>query len=189
MDDVIMQIAGQGIAPAIVVAIYLIITKVIDSKKDNKRIEINNELTKSINTLYEFVNHITKNILESDREKAKYAVDYTIDRSAYNLTRFFVDTLVNNHIEENKENVLSNIENLVTSEYYSIFNNLSIYIINGNKLSSFMKNEWMESVKKDIISILYNNKLSKDDKILSFNNKLDIKFQSYKTYILNNGLK
>lgn len=184
-----MQIAGQGIAPAIVVAIYLTITKVLDAKKDSKRIEINNELIKSINTLYEFVNHITKNIIEKDKEKAKNAVVYTIDRSAYNITRFFVDTLVNNHIEENKENVLSNIDNLVTSEYYNVFNNLSMYIINGHELSSFMKKEWIESIKADIISILYNNKLSKDDKILSFNNKLDIKFQSYTTYILNNGLK
>ena len=162
MEEIILQIAGQGIAPAIVVAIYLIITKILDTKKDSKRIEVSNELTKSINTLYEFVNHITKNILEKDKEKAKQAVTYTIDRSAYNLTRFFVDTLVNNHIEENKENVLSNVDNLVTAEYYSVFNILSMYIVNGHELSSFMKQEWIESIKKDIITILYNSKLNKD---------------------------
>lgn len=189
MDDIILQIAGQGIAPAIVVAIYLTITKILDFKRDNKQIKINAELAQSINALYQFVNNITKNILDKDKEKAKAAVCHSIDRSAYNLTRFFVDTLVNNHIEENKDNVLSNIDNLVTSEYYNVFHTLSLYVINGNEVSSLLKKEWIDSIKEDMIALLYNKRLNKEDKILSFNHKLDIKFQSYITYILNNILK
>lgn len=189
MEDLLIRIAGEGIFPAIIVGIYLTISKIIDSKNESKYIKINNDLVKSIDTLYIFVNNITKNILDKDKEKAKNAVIYSIDRSAYNLTRFFVDTLINNHIVENKDNVLANIDNIVTSEYYNVFHSLSLYVINGHEVSSLLKKEWIDSIKADIINLIYNDKLSKADKILSFNNKLDIKFQSYITYILNNILK
>ena len=52
-----------------------------------------------------------------------------------------------------------------------------------------MNNEWINSIEKDIIDIIYNTKLSKEDKILSFTNKINIKFQSYITYIINHTLK
>lgn len=189
MEDLIYKIAEQGIAPAIVVAIYLIITKILDSKKEDKQIKINAEIVKSVNILCEFVNSITKNIFEKDKEKCKIAIESSMSVASYNLTRFFVDTIVNNHIDVNKENVLSNIDNIVTSEYYNTFHSLSLYVINGNAISNLLKTEWMQGIKDDMINILYNPNLSKDDKILSFNNRIDIKFQSFTTYIINNGLK
>ena len=39
--DILNNAIQQGIAPAIVVAIYLIITKFIDSRKENAQIKIN----------------------------------------------------------------------------------------------------------------------------------------------------
>ena len=101
----------------------------------------------------------------------------------------FTSELSMSFIVENKDNVLANLVNIVTSEYYNVFHSLSLYVINGHEVSSLLKKEWIDSIKADIINLIYNDKLSKDDKILSFNNKLDIKFQSYITYILNNILK
>ena len=40
-----------------------------------------------------------------------------------------------------------------------------------------------------MIDIIYNATLSKEDKIMSFTNKINIKFQSYITYIINNTIK
>ena len=65
--DILNNAIQQGIAPAIVVAIYLIITKFIDSRKENAQIKINSELTKSINTISNFIITITKNIIEKDK--------------------------------------------------------------------------------------------------------------------------
>ena len=47
--DILGDALRQGIAPAIVVAIYLIITKIIDSRKENAQIKLSADLTKSIN--------------------------------------------------------------------------------------------------------------------------------------------
>ena len=52
-----------------------------------------------------------------------------------------------------------------------------------------MKKDWMPSVEKSIIEIIFNDNLSKEDKISSFNNEINLKFQSYITYITNNTLK
>ena len=44
-------------------------------------------------------------------------------------------------------------------------------------------------IEKDMVDIIYNPTLSKEDKILAFTNKINIKFQSYITYIINSTIK
>ena len=44
-------------------------------------------------------------------------------------------------------------------------------------------------IEKDMIEIIYNNDLSKEDKILSFSNKINIRLQSYITLIINTIVK
>ena len=109
--------------------------------------------------------------------------------SGMRLINFVSTTIINNHIEANKENVIANIHNIVNTEFYSVFSSLALYKINGVKASDNMKKDWMPSVEKSIIEIVFNNNLSKEDKISSFNNKINLKFQSYITYITNNTLK
>ena len=78
---------------------------------------------------------------------------------------------------------------IVNAEYYTVYSTLSSYTINNVNVCDVMNNEWISSIEKDIIDIIYNTKLSKEDKILSFTNKINIKFQSYITYIINHTLK
>jgi hypothetical protein len=52
-------------------------------------------------------------------------------------------------------------------------------------VSDYLNKEWINDIEKDMIDIIYNNVLSKEDKILTFNNKINIRFQSYITYIIN----
>ena len=64
-----------------------------------------------------------------------------------------------------------------------------MYVIDEVKVSDYLNKDWIEAVEKDIIDIIYNNSLSKEDKILTFSNKINIKFQSYITYIINHAIK
>ena len=109
--------------------------------------------------------------------------------SAMRLTIFVTNTVINNHVQTNKDNILANIHNIVNAEFYTVFSSLSLYKINGVKVSDNMKKDWMPSVEKSMIEIIFNDNLSKEDKISSFNNKINLKFQSYITYITNNTLK
>lgn len=187
--DVLTDALHQGIAPAIVVAIYLIITKIIDTKRENNQIRLNSELTNSINTIASFLQDITKNVVNKDKEKCKIAIEDSLYSSGMRLINFVSTTIINNHIDSNKENILSNIHNIINSEYYSIYAALSLYKIDSVIVSKYLDKHWMDIIEQDMVNILYNTSLNKEDKILSFSNKLTIRFQSYVTYITNNVIK
>lgn len=183
--ELIEEALAQGITPAIVVAIYLIITKIIDNRKENVQIKLSTELTKSINAISSFLTDITKNIIEKDKDKCKAAIEDTMFSSAMRLINFVSTTIINNHIEANKENVIANIHNIVNTEFYSVYATLSLYKINGVKASDALNKDWMEIIEKDMFDIVYNSSLSKEDKILTFTNKINLKFQSYITHMTN----
>lgn len=187
--ELIKEALAQGITPAIIVAIYLIITKIIDNKKENIQLKLSAELTKSINSISAFLTDITKNIIDKDRDKCKAAIEDTMFSSAMKLINFMSTTIINNHVEANKETVLTNIHNIVNSEFYSVYATLSLYKINGVKASDSLNKEWMGIIEKDMIDVIYNSTLNKEDKILSFTNKINLKFQSYITFMTNNILK
>lgn len=183
--ELIEEALAQGITPAIVVAIYLIITKIIDNRKENVQIKLSTELTKSINAISSFLTDITKNIIEKDKDKCKAAIEDTMFSSAMRLINFVSTTIINNHIEANKENVIANIHNIVNTEFYSVYATLSLYKINGVKASDALNKDWMEIIEEDMFDIVYNSSLSKEDKILTFTNKINLKFQSYVTHMTN----
>lgn len=178
----------DGIAPAIVVAIYLIVTKIIDSKKESVQTKLSAELTKSINLISNYIVNISQNIIEKDKAKCKIAVEDAMYASGMKLINFISTTLVSNHIIENKDNILANIHNLVSAEYYNIYSTLSLYVIDGVKVSEYLNKSWIDSIEEDMRQVIYNTNLNKEDKILAFTNKINIKIQSYITFIINNAI-
>lgn len=69
--ELIEEALAQGITPAIVVAIYLIITKIIDNRKENVQLKLSAELTKSINAISSFLTDITKTLLRKIKINVK----------------------------------------------------------------------------------------------------------------------
>lgn len=183
--ELIEEALAQGITPAIVVAIYLIITKIIDNRKENVQLKLSAELTKSINGISSFLTDITKNIIDKDKDKCKAAIEDTMFSSGMRLINFVSTTIINNHVEANKDTVIGNVHNIVNAEFYSVYATLSLYKINGVKASDALNKDWMEIIEKDILDVIYNSKLEKEDKILSFTNKINLKFQSYVTHMTN----
>jgi hypothetical protein len=187
--DILGEALAQGITPAIVVALYLIVVKIIDNKKDKAQAKISSELVKSITNISTFINTITKSTIERDKDKCKAAITDSMNHSAYKLIKFVVDTLINNHIDINKETILANIKNITNAEYYTTYSTLSLYELSGEKVSTHLKKEWIGEVEQAIIASIYNDKLNVEDKILNFSNKINLKFQSYITYVINNSIK
>lgn len=187
--DLLTDALTQGIAPAIVVAIYLIITKVIDNKRESEQIKLNANITNSINTISNFIIELTKNIIEKDRNKCKNAIETSMNASAFNLVQFVSNTVLNNHLIANKKNILENIHSIVNSEFYEVYGILNAYIIDNEHVSEYMDKTWIKEIEEDMISILYNNEFTNDMKVLSFVNKVNARFQHYTTYLLNNVLK
>lgn len=196
MKEIIESALNQGLSSLITISIFLLLYKWLDNKKKTESekfvssiSDTLDEVSKSLLQVSTFITDITKNIIDKDKDKCKIAIDDAMLASAMRLTIFVTNTVINNHVQTNKDNILANIHNIVNAEFYTVFSNLSLYKINGVKVSDNMKKDWMPSVEKSIIEIVFNNNLSKEDKISSFNNKINLKFQSYITYITNNTLK
>lgn len=196
MKEIIESALNQGLSSLITISIFLLLYKWLDNKKKTESekfvssiSDTLDEVSKSLLQVSTFITDITKNIIDKDKDKCKTAIDDAMLASAMRLTIFVTNTVINNHIQTNKDNILANIHNIVNAEFYTVFSSLSLYKINGVKVSDNMKKDWMPSVEKSIIEIVFNNNLSKEDKISSFNNKINLKFQSYITYITNNTLK
>ena len=196
MKEIIESALNQGLSSLITISIFLLLYKWLDNKKkaESEKFvssisDTLDEVSKSLLQVSTFITDITKNIIDKDKDKCKTAIDDAMLASAMRLTIFVTNTVINNHVQTNKDNILANIHNIVNAEFYTVFSNLSLYKINGVKVSDNMKKDWMPSVEKSIIEIVFNNNLSKEDKISSFNNKINLKFQSYITYITNNTLK
>lgn len=196
MKEIIESALNQGLSSLITISIFLLLYKWLDNKKKTESekfvssiSDTLDEVSKSLLQVSTFITDITKNIIDKDKDKCKTAIDDAILASAMRLTIFVTNTVINNHVQTNKDNILANIHNIVNAEFYTVFSNLSLYKINGVKVSDNMKKDWMPSVEKSIIEIIFNDNLSKEDKISSFNNKINLKFQSYITYITNNTLK
>lgn len=196
MKEIIESALNQGLSSLITISIFLLLYKWLDNKKKTESEKFVSSISDTLDEVSEsllqvstFITDITKNIIDKDKDKCKTAIDDAMLASAMRLTIFVTNTVINNHVQTNKDNILANIHNIVNAEFYTVFSSLSLYKINGVKVSDNMKKDWMPSVEKSIIEIVFNNNLSKEDKISSFNNKINLKFQSYITYITNNTLK
>lgn len=187
--DLLDTATKQGFISAVLVIIYLLVIKLIDYKKENAQIKMSENLTKSINNISDFLSDTTKNVLEKNKEKCKIAIHTALESSAFKLVHFTTSTIINNNVNVNKNIVLANIHNIVNAEFYNVFAILSLYTVDGIKASDYLKKDWLDDIEKDIIDIIYSNESNKELKILSFSNKINIKFQSYETYIINHVIR
>ena len=83
--DILLDSFKYGLAPAIIVLFYLVITRFLDHRQSVKRIEaekvenektikINAELISSFNEIASYLKFVTKDVVELDGDKAEAAI-------------------------------------------------------------------------------------------------------------------
>lgn len=168
-----------GITPGIIVLIYLIIIKIIDTKKESNTVKINKEVTECFRKLNSFLDYITKDILNDAEEKRDCAIRNSFKTFANSIIRHATSVIIANNIDNNKENIIENIRYIVNSNYYRLYNLMFLY-----KLCGYIKPEWKTEVNEDIVEIIYNNKFSKEEKLYNINSKINIKVDGYISIVM-----
>lgn len=174
--DIIGDAFAQGIVPGIVIAIVYVVEKIISSRKKDPLVDI-----------AKLLNIVTKDIIEKDREKSKAVVDVALSYGGSEFIKFVNTTIVNNNIEDNREQIEYNAHQLVSSIFRDVYNKLSIYKGTKNYLSFYMKDEWKDEIYNDIINIIYNTHLDKYRRIIAFNSRIEIRITNYAAHILNSA--
>ena len=184
-----------GITPGVIVLIYLIIIKVIDTKKESNAVKINKEVTECFRKLNLFLDYITKDILNDAEEKRDYAIKNSFKTFANSIIRHATSVVVINNIDNNKENIIENIHYIVESNYYRLYNLMFLY-----KICGYIKPEWKTEISEDVVEIIYNDEFSKEEKfsgntsipsieipkveLYNINNKINIKIDGYISIVM-----
>lgn len=174
--EIISEAFKQGLFPGIVIAIAYIVEKIISSKKKDP-----------LSDIARLLSIVTKDIIEKDKEKSKAVVDVALSYGGSEFIKFVNTTIVNNNIEDNREQIEYNARQLVDSIFRDVYSKLSLYKGTRNYLSSYMKDEWRNEIYDDIINIIYNTHVDKYRRIIAFNNRIEIRITNYTAHIVNNA--
>lgn len=191
---------SQGVIPGLIVLAYMIIIKWLEDRKETKEEAINKSIDNRVNILTDNVtelvdsmrevsvqlHNVTSNIVERDREKCKISIELAFIAFVKELCDFGFLTIYNNHLDENRSIIESNVESIINSEYYKVYSILSLYEINGRKVSQNLKPEWKEELSDGLINVIYNDKLNDIEKVNMLRTKLNIKGKDYSNYVYNN---
>ena len=127
MKEIIEFALNQGLSSLITISIFLLLYKWLDNKKKTESEKfvssIGNtldEVSKSLLQVSTFITDITKNIIDKDKDKCKIAIEDSMFASAMRLTIFVTNTVINNHVRTNKDNILANIHNMQSFTVYSL---------------------------------------------------------------------
>lgn len=177
-----------GIVPTLVVLTYLIVTKILENKKEReltkKSIKVNAEILDCFNNLNAFLKHITKDILEKEDDRTMSAIRSSFKSMGYVLLKFATFTIISNNIIKNRENIIDNIENTVNSEFANIYNELVLY----DGIIDSVKETWKTEITNDLKNIIFDEKTSKEDKIYNIHNKMNLRINNYISSVNNKFL-
>lgn len=194
--EYIFRSLEYGIVPTLIVLAYLLVTRYFDNKKELKKLEkekeeakrtvkINAEILDAFNELNTYLKHITKDIVKIENDKCVAAIKSSFRSMNFGLTRFATFTIINNNIDVNSETIKDNILATIEAEYITVYNELLLYRDDDKFVADYMKGEWKEELAKDMIGIIFNRELTKEQRIYNITNKLGINIAKYSNYINN----
>ena len=186
--EILLQSLKLGIAPSIVVAVYLLINKIIEDRKESKQAKLNTQVIESFAKLNNFLDYFTKNIINKEVDKCEVGIRHSFDKLKSTLLQESIIIIINNNIVANKKNIITNIQHLINGEYYVLKNNLNLYTTHFVNISDFISEEWKQELYDDVIDIIFNAEFTKDQKIYSLQSKLDSVINEYKNIVLSSNL-
>lgn len=182
--EILLESLKLGVTPALVVLIYLVFNKIVDNRTKSKQIQLNNNVVESFNKLNTFLDYFTKNIINKEIDKCDIGIRHSFDKLKSSLLDFSIITIINNNVNINKANIIDNINHLINGEYYVLVNNLNLYTTHTMNIANYVSEDWKKEIYDDVISIIFNVELSKEQKIYTISNKLNTRINEYKNVIL-----
>lgn len=170
---------------------YMVINKVMDYFKSKEKNKPFMEMAKAIKDVSDNVvrlnNVLDKTFQNAEKKeiaKTKEVISLAFSSFQNNVNRECIDMIIHNHIEENKQYILENINKLVSTEYYKVYATLSAYDVNGINISTKLEKEWIDELIKSITNIMFNGQ-STDTRISQLNARLMVDINTYSTYTYN----
>ena len=170
---------------------YMLINKVMDYFKSKEKNKPFMEMAKAIKDVSDNVvrlnNVLDKTFQNAEKKeiaKTKEVITLAFSSFQNNISRECIDMIIHNHIEENKQYIIENINKLISTEYYKVYATLSAYDVNGINVSTKLEKEWIDELIKSIVNIMFNGQ-DVDVRISQLNARLMVDINTYSTYTYN----
>lgn len=182
-----------GWFPTLVIFTYLIITKILDNKKERevnrKTIKVNAELIDTVNKLNSFLNYITKDIIEKEDDRCVSSIKTAFKGMAYAIVKFSTFTIIANNVIHNRGNIIDNIKHTVYGEFASLYNELILYSSDAKHIVDYINSDWKENIVEDITNIIFDESATKEQRIYNIHNKITIRTTDFINEVTSKYLK
>lgn len=182
-----------GWLPTLVIFSYLIITKILDNKKEResnrKTIKVNAELLDTVNKLNSFLTYITKGIIEKEDDRCVSSIRTAFKGMAYAIVKFSTFTIISNNVNRNRSNIVDNIKHTVYGEFASLYNELILYSSNNKHVVDYINSDWKNNIIEDITNIIFDESATKEQRIYNIHNKITIRTTDFINEVTSRYLK
>lgn len=170
---------------------YTLINKLIDYYKTKSNNKPMLEMVATVKGLGDNIaklnNALDKSFQDNTKKevvRCKNVIELSFVSFKNNIEHLCRDIIIHNNIAENKDYIVANISQLVSTEYYKVHSTLSLYEIDNTIVANYLKETWINDVVNHLINIVYNNQ-DKQERISQVVSYLKITTNEYATYIYN----
>ena len=171
--------------------LYTLIIKIVDYYKSKDKHKPLLEMASAIKDVSENVvklNQVLDKTIQ-DAEQKEYdrignviIVSFLSFKSA--ILDQCIDTIINNNINANKDNITQNVYKTVSTEYYKLYSIFSEYEHDSVSVATKIKESWIDDVTDECIKIMYNGNDALT-RIRQLNRKLGLISEEYSIYLKN----
>lgn len=119
-----------------------------------------------------------------ERNKVKNAICTAFDSFKWAVANTCHEIIIHNNIEQNKVFIKQNLFKVISTEYYKLYNVFSAYELDGICVATKLKEEWIDAVTNECLTIIYDGQDS-INRISQISNKLLILTNEYSIYVNN----
>ena len=179
------------IISSVVFILYTLIVKAVDYFKAKDRAKPMLEMANAIKTISENVATLNKVLDKTFKDaevkeisRVNNIIEVGFKAFQSDVLQKVSDIVLQNNVKNKPASVKENIYKIVSTEYYKLYSILSAYELKGINVASKLKEDWIDSLVKDITNIVFEDETDVN-RIKQLGNKLEITIDDYSVHVNN----
>lgn len=170
---------------------YTLIIRLIDYFKSKNKDRPLLEMSKAMKTMGENITKLNiilvKNFEDAEKKENRQCervIQLGFKAFGFKIIQECTNIIVHNNVDKNRKLIESNINKIISTEYYNLYSALSAYEIKEINVSTKLKEDWIKEIANAVIAIIYDGQDS-IIRIVHLNDKLNILINDYSTFVYN----
>lgn len=198
--EIINNIVNEGIRNSSYITViisscifisYTLIVRLIDYFKSKNKDKPLLEMSKAMKTMGENITKLNiilvknfEDVEKKENRKCERVIQLGFKAFGFKISQECTNIIVHNNVDKNRKLIESNINKIISTEYYNLYSALSAYEIKEINVSTKLKEDWIKEIANAVIAIIYDGQDSVI-RIVHLNDKLNILINDYSTFVYN----